>query len=72
MIAQLLMNDYTGRIEHNGNGLHAGDQIKVLVIDYDTELPVWIQTTIDHNHITGDWYLEACPVYQVDGLFAEV
>jgi hypothetical protein len=71
MIGQLKLNEDTGRIELDGNGLHAGDPLRVLIIN-QAGVPEWASTRIEYDHSSKTWLLIGLFGYQVNGLFAEI
>lgn len=70
MIGQLILNPETGRLEvdRNGDGLHSGQPLKVLVVD-EVGAPRWIDTRLEYSK---GWYLVGLQVEQVAGLFAQI
>jgi hypothetical protein len=70
MEGQLKYNYITDRFELNGQELHCGNALEVLIEDGVSGKPEWVWTRIEHND-TG-WYLVGLRSYQIDGLFARV
>ena len=66
-VAQLRHDPTSGRLEFNGDGLHCGECLEVLVIQ-DGE-PVWIQTRLEYG---SDWFLIGLQGIQPNGLFARM
>lgn len=69
-IAQLRYNEGTERLEHDGYGLHCGDEIEVLVIDGIDGEAKWIRSRIEYGE--GEWYVVGLIGYQANGLFARL
>ena len=70
MIKQLTLNEETERIELNGDELHCGDPLTVMIINAAGK-PEWIKTWIEFSHNRRCWYLSDFPNIQVNGLFAK-
>lgn len=71
MIGQLKYNEDTERIELDGNGLHAGDPLTVLIVNQAGK-PEWMDTRIEFDHGSKTWLLIGLWGYQVNGLFAKI
>lgn len=68
-VAQLRYNPDTNRLDFDGDGLHCGQCLEVLVVDGASGQPVWLQTRLEY----GDgWYLVGLLGYQANGLFARM
>lgn len=71
MIGQLKYNKETRRLELDGDELHSGEPLTVLVINQDDK-PEWVDTRLEYSHEHADWYLVGLPEYQASGLFAKI
>ena len=71
MIAQLKYNKETRRLSLNGDDLHSGEPLTVLVVSQDG-IQTWVDTRLEYSHESKDWYLVDLPVFQVNGLFARI
>lgn len=69
-IAQLRYNEETDRLEHDGYGLHCGDEIEVLIVDGIDGEAKWIRSRIEYGE--GEWYVVGLIGYQANGLFAKI
>lgn len=65
---QLIYDPSTGRYEIDGQELHCGDVLKVLVVNGLSGKEEWIETRIELND--AGWYLTGLVGYQIGGLFA--
>ena len=70
MNGKLNFNPTSGRYEIDGQELHCGDGLKVLVVNGLSGEEEWIETRIELND--AGWYLVGLVGYQIDGLFARV
>ena len=68
MIMQLKYNEDSRRIELGDTEFHAGDRLKVLVIQDGK--PVWVVTSIEYSHQHKEWYLVGFRSLSLPGLFA--
>lgn len=69
-IAQLRYNHSTGRYHIDGDELHAGDGLSVLICNEDGVVK-WIYTRIELSMCDDVWYLMGLPPgIQMDGLWA--
>jgi hypothetical protein len=71
MPGQLKFNQATGRIELGDYEFHAGDPLKVLIVNGQGR-PEWMQTRMEYDHGSKEWYLAGIPDIEVRGLFAEI
>lgn len=69
-VSQMLYNAEIDRFTLDGEELHCGDCLKVLVFNGLSNSPEWIDTRIE---IDGDnnYYLVGLLGYSISGLFAE-
>lgn len=70
MIDQLRYDAFTDRYILNGDPLHAGDPLRVLVYDPGEDDFIWRDTRIEMNS-DGQWFLVGLPGIQPSGLWAE-
>jgi hypothetical protein len=68
-VSQIRRNPETDRLEFNGEDLHCGMPLEVLIVDrFDGKIK-WVQTRLEYR---TDWYLVGQASYQPDGLFAKI
>ncbi len=65
-MAQLWYNEKTDRYEMNGDELHCGDCLEVLICD--DGVTKWVPTRMESTDC--GWYLVGLEDYQIGGLFA--
>lgn len=70
MIAQLRYDPFTDRYILNGDPLHAGDPLRVLIYDSGSDDFRWKETRIERN-ADDQWYLVGLSGIQMNGLWAE-
>lgn len=69
-ISQLTYNEEMERYEFNGEELHCGDCLTVLIFNDVSGKVEWIETRIEHDG--SNYYLVGLMGYQISGLFATV
>lgn len=69
MIAQLRYNPSTARYHIDGDELHAGDGLRVLICDKDG-VAEWTSTRIELS-MDDVWFLPGLPGIQMSGLWAQ-
>ena len=67
VVRQLVQNPDTNRLEFDGDGLHCGMCLEVLVVRNGK--PCWEETRLEYGQ---DWFLVGLPGIQVNGLFARM
>lgn len=68
-VAQLRYDPATDRLDFDGDSLHCGQCLEVLVVDGISGQTKWVETRLEY----GDgWYLVGLVGYQVNGLFARM
>ena len=68
-VSQMIYNHDSKRYELDGDDLHCGDCIEVLIFNALSEKAEWIETRIEYN---GEaWYLVGLAGYEIGGLFAK-
>lgn len=67
--AQLIYNRETDRLSFDGDDLHCGTPLEVLVIDGLDGSTKWVETTLEYSQ---DWFLTGLLGYQASGLFARM
>lgn len=70
MIDQLRYDFSLDRYTLNGDPLHAGDPLRVLVYDSGADDFIWKETRIERN-ADDQWFLVGLPGIQPSGLWAE-
>lgn len=69
-ISQLHYDQENDRITFDGDGLHCGECLEVLVCNgLNGDKPEWVETRVEYGE---NWYLEGLLGYQVSGLFARM
>lgn len=66
---QLIYDPTSDRYVIDGEELHCGDVLKVLVVNGLSGKEEWIETRIELD-ANDEWYLVGLVGYQIDGLFA--
>lgn len=69
VVAQLRHNPETGRLDFDGDGLHCGQTLEVLIVDGFDGKSKWVETRLEFD---TDWYLVGLIGYQPNGLFARI
>ena len=67
-ISQIIYNTETDCYELDGDSLHGGDRLEVLIHNGLSNEDEWIETSIEHNQ--DGWYLTGLVGFQIPGLFA--
>lgn len=67
IVAQLVNNEETNRIDFDGVGLHCGECFEVLIWNQATNSAEWVETRIE---CSDKWFLVGLSGIQVNGLFA--
>lgn len=65
--AQLVYDTDGDRLTFDGEELHCGDTLEVLICNGLNGRTEWIETRLEYD---DDWYLIGLLGYQVSGLFA--
>ena len=69
-VSQMLYNADNDRFTLDGEDLHCGDCLKVLVFNGLSNAPEWIDTRLEMDG-SNNWYLTGLIGYSISGLFAE-